>query len=671
MLDPQRFSKFDAAINKATSFLSSKLLAQPTNTSDMKGYKPSYAKLEKFQGYREQLASICADLIQMLQVEKGNRIFPSVLEDDVRQLTQQIKSQKFRLAIVGEFSRGKSTLLNALLGEEVQPVRTVPCSGTLAVLKHGAKKRVVCHYKDGTQSVIPFDQYQQHASIPKESALGKRGFAPEKSNIVEIVLEHPGLELCRHHVEIVDSPGLNDHPDRTDVTERLMQNADAALFLTHSQQLLNKNEQNLLQDLKYHLQKKVSEAPADNLFVIVNHMDVLRSPEDKADVVERTKNIVRDPAAPLVKDDNRVHFISAQVALEGILQKTTNEHSESFSKFMNALETFLVEERGELVLRKEIANVQRLILATHNGIKQTADALEGNLNSSTEKQHQTLEGVSAISGLDVGIQNLSKDLLDEMEADIHRSWRRWQSRLEDRLSQASYRWTTSQKDEEEIIKDYIEQFNKDISKDVDKQLRDTLRDVVEPGLNKLDSSISEKLAVVGSILKSVDHSVNSSSHEQLSLLSVELTEFQSTFVSRQGTATFFKSVAAIANMLVIGLITRAIVDFISGESAETRRHKLRKQVIEKCLTQFSEKYDEIVERLIKEIRKAFEERTDKFHREADSAISILCNLLEQQENAVERKSEQKEIGTSLMRQKTLQVQAIETALGRLTKTALI
>ena len=197
LLDPQRFQNIDPAIVRAASFFSSKFLTQPKNISQLAIRKPSYAKLEKFQGYQEQLGSICTDLVQVLQVEGDYDIFPSVLEDEVRSLTQKVQSQKFRLAIVGEFSQGKSTFLNALLGEELQPVRAIPCSGTLTVLRYGAEKRVICHYKDGTQAVIPFDQYQQQASIPEEAALGNLELELAESNIAEIVLEHPGLAYVR------------------------------------------------------------------------------------------------------------------------------------------------------------------------------------------------------------------------------------------------------------------------------------------------------------------------------------------------------------------------------------------------------------------------------------------------------------------------------------------
>ncbi len=314
LLDPQRFQKLDAAIVKAASSLSSKFLAQAKNSPHSASDKLSYAKLEKFQGYQEQLSQICTDLLQVLQVEEGYDIFPSVLEDEVRSLTQKMQSQKFRIAIVGEFSQGKSTFLNALLGEELQPVRAIPCSGTLTVLKYGAEKRVICHYKDGSQAVIPFDQYQQKASIPEDAALGNLELELAESNIAEIVLEHPGLALCRHHVEIVDSPGLNEHPDRTAVTERLLRDTDAAIFLANAQRPMTKGERDLLQSLKQRLQKEDPDAPADNLFVLINFMDLLRSPEDTAQVETLVKNVVRNPAAPLVSGDNRVHFVSARFA---------------------------------------------------------------------------------------------------------------------------------------------------------------------------------------------------------------------------------------------------------------------------------------------------------------------------------------------------------------------
>lgn len=228
-----------------------------------------------------------------------------------------------------------------------------------------------------------------------------------ESNIAEIVLEHPGLELCRHHVEIVDSPGLNDHPDRTAVTERLLQNADAAIFLANASRPMTKGERSLLENLKMRLQKGSSEAPADNLFVLVNFMDLLQSQDkartqkNKEQVTKRVENVVLKPAAPLLKDENRVHFISAQFALEAILTQTPNEYSKPFAAFTNALETFLVEERGELSLRKEIADVRQFMSVIQDNFEQKTHTLEGDLRLTIKEKKKILEQIGEISGFDV------------------------------------------------------------------------------------------------------------------------------------------------------------------------------------------------------------------------------------------------------------------------------
>jgi len=112
--------------------------------------KPQYSILSfsDFQKYKEKLSDdICSKLDDIFKDchQRNHNFYP--LLSEIVQLRQKLQSQQFRLSIVGEFSRGKSTLINALVGEKIQPVRAIACSGAITVLKHGSKKRIVCHYK--------------------------------------------------------------------------------------------------------------------------------------------------------------------------------------------------------------------------------------------------------------------------------------------------------------------------------------------------------------------------------------------------------------------------------------------------------------------------------------------------------------------------------------------
>ncbi len=691
LLDPQRFQNIDPAIVRAASFFSSKFLTQPKNVSPLAIHKPSYAKLEKFQGYQEQLGSICTDLMQVLQVEGDYDLFPTVLEDEARSLTQKVQSQKFRLAIVGEFSQGKSTFLNALLGEELQPVRAIPCSGTLTVLKYGAEKRVICYYKDGTQAVIPFDQYQQQASIPEEAALGNLELELAESNIAEIVLEHPGLALCRHHVEIVDSPGLNEHPHRTAVTERLLQDTDAAIFLANAQRPMTKGERDLLQSLKHRLQKEDPSIPADNLFVLVNFMDLLRSPKDAAQVETLVKNVVCNPANPLVSNDNRVHFVSARSALEATLTQTPNEHSKPFAEFVSALETFLVEERGELTLRKGIIDIQKLASGIEDSLKQTTNILEGKLSLSKAKQHEIIEQTGEISGFDVKIQALSESLKKEAQSEVHGLWQKWRKNARTRLVRKSEQWTTNHEDKNSILKDYAEQFLEDISKDLDEWLKNTvMQNVLKPKIDKLNDDIAKKLSAIEHDLQSIDEDTGANLHTQLKLsgLGVNLKFYSKLDANAVGDATNFwddlglkgggmaaAGVLAFAGVgllpiLLIGSVAGTAVSWFFSKDIEEMKDEIKEEVFRKGISKFKESSHTIIDKVIKNIEDTFSKRTQDFHKTADASVSILCNLIEQQESILKETLAQKEIESEIIKKKSIQLQAIEIALTNLTETAL-
>ncbi len=163
-------------------------------------------------------------------------------------------------------------------------MRAITCSGTVTVLRHGDRQRVIARYWDGREEEIPVEQYQEKAAISEEAALSNRDDALN-SDLRELVLEHPGLELCRQGVELVDSPGLNEHPDRSRVTHQLLENVDAVIFLANASQPLTQGERELLKDMRKRLNPGDASQPADNLFVVVNFMDLLRREKDHSELI--------------------------------------------------------------------------------------------------------------------------------------------------------------------------------------------------------------------------------------------------------------------------------------------------------------------------------------------------------------------------------------------------
>lgn len=442
LLAPSRFHELDTIfVNAANNILKAfpskskpktaqKEPAQTRYTSPQAEQKKNqqhqntvYEHLQQFQATRNKLIDFCNQIFKILQTCTERNLLANNLPQDIEKVSQKLESQRFRVALVGEFSQGKSTLLNALLGEEIQPVRAIPCSGAISVLKHGEKKRIICRYKDGREEEISFKDYQVKAAISEKAAIGSVSEELGQSEIEEIIFEHPDLDLCRSGVEIVDSPGLNEHPDRTAITQQLIKGTDAVLFLVNASRPLTQGERDLMQDLKVQLNGGKSDEPALNLIVAVNFMDLLRREKDRQDVRQRIERFVK--GQHIITGENRIHFISAQAALDAILAGTQDEYLKDFRSFTQSIEKFLTVERGSLVIKIAVNKIEGLLQSSLSSLHQAKEVLEGKVNLSGSEKQAIIEQIGEVSGREQKIRQAANELLEDTLEQTGESWDDW------------------------------------------------------------------------------------------------------------------------------------------------------------------------------------------------------------------------------------------------------
>jgi predicted GTPase len=119
------------------------------------------------------------------------------------------QSQKpMSIAVIGEFKRGKSTLINALLGAEVLPANVLPTTATTIHVRYGPQPSVTIIYRDNEvqHEQIPLDRLAEYTTIltPESEATASR--------VKEAIISYPS-PLLQNNIEIIDTTGLND--DRT------------------------------------------------------------------------------------------------------------------------------------------------------------------------------------------------------------------------------------------------------------------------------------------------------------------------------------------------------------------------------------------------------------------------------------------------------------------------
>ncbi|WP_304273661.1 dynamin family protein [Phascolarctobacterium succinatutens] len=139
-------------------------------------------------------------------------------------------SEPLMLMVMGSFSTGKSSFINALVGEEIAAVEAKPTTAVVTKLCYGQQDKLLLHFRDGkVQSATP-QEFTRMTAVNDEEMLNE---VHEKLDYVERQMP---LEILKQ-VSIIDSPGLNDVKEkRSEATERFVSKADTVLWMFSSWQ---------------------------------------------------------------------------------------------------------------------------------------------------------------------------------------------------------------------------------------------------------------------------------------------------------------------------------------------------------------------------------------------------------------------------------------------------
>jgi polyhydroxyalkanoate synthesis regulator phasin len=188
----------------------------------------------------------------------------SRIAEEARNLANRISEGRFYVACIGQFKRGKSTLINALIGDPVLPVGFTPVTAVPTVIRFGEQRRARIQVGNGSWqdvSLADLNQYVSEECNP-ENTKGIRG--------VEVFLPSPLLAggMC-----FVDTPGLGSvFSGNTAATHAFIPHVDAALVVIGADPPLAGEELALLEAVACHVQDMV---------LVLNKAD-RTTPEEKA-----------------------------------------------------------------------------------------------------------------------------------------------------------------------------------------------------------------------------------------------------------------------------------------------------------------------------------------------------------------------------------------------------
>ncbi|TDV35427.1 dynamin family protein [Actinophytocola oryzae] len=272
---------------------------------------------------RDRLIEICGRL-----EAAAERLGDSGASATIAAQVDVVQDDAFRVMFVGDFNRGKSTLVNALLGELVLPVKAVETTAVITYVRYGGERLA---------KLVPADPAAVPVEIDPKDLIDRITVDtkdPGKPNPYQLAEVSWPLELCRHNVVIVDSPGLNVHDTRDRITQEELRKADAVVFVQHAIAAMSTAETRFLTN---HL------GSHDPFFVFTRFDDI--------DAHERA-GVMADARARLAAvrgkdvDVGRTFFVDAREALRARVAGDESRFSSSgVAVLERALERFLVQDR--------------------------------------------------------------------------------------------------------------------------------------------------------------------------------------------------------------------------------------------------------------------------------------------------------------------------------------
>ncbi len=316
------------------------------------------------------------------------------------ELREKIDKNTFNLVVVGQFKRGKTSLINALLGSDILPVAVVPLTSIVTIMKYGDALRIKVFFNDGRITEIRPESLSEYVT--------EKGNPKNIKNVSEVIITYPSPYL-KDGVRLIDTPGVGSiYQHNTDVAYQYLPKSDAAMFLLSVDQPMSKAELDFLEDVKEYSNK---------IFFLLNKADYLNE-RDLQESIDFSKGVLKDAMGTDVK----IFPVSAKLALEGKISGDENLIKKSrLPEFSEVLNRFLMEEKGKILILSITNNLLRILTQARFELELEMKSLTAPLEEierklavfESKKQEVTLEKQDFDILLDGETKRILKNILDE------------------------------------------------------------------------------------------------------------------------------------------------------------------------------------------------------------------------------------------------------------------
>ncbi len=265
-------------------------------------------------------------------------------------LRDRLAAARLRVLVAGEAKRGKSTLINALLGRAVLPAGVTPLTAVATTVRYGDDPRAEVRFGDGHEEKQPL------TALP--DLVTERGNPGNRRRVADVTV-YLDAPVLAGGVELVDTPGTGSvYEWDTAAAHAALRTMDAAVLVLTADPPVSAAERDLY--------AKVAGLSVTT-FTVLNKADHLDGP-DLAEAAEFTRQVLAEAAGRPGRGPGRVYAVSARAALDG--------GDPGFDEFTADFMAYLASRRVADLRASAIAQARRIARALLDEVALTRRAVE-------------------------------------------------------------------------------------------------------------------------------------------------------------------------------------------------------------------------------------------------------------------------------------------------------
>ena len=317
----------------------------------------------------QDLTDYLKSALGILELDKNSQLYR-----DTTSICDYLAKPTFQIAVFGPFNYGKSTLLNALLGNRALPIDLVPTTGAAIYVNYGEELRAKITLKDGTEISEPGTDVLKRYAILDDARQMRDDVAA-----VNVYCPHPFLQTG---VELLDLPGTNDREEQDNLVRDKLLTADLVVQVLDARKLMTLGERENLRDW-------LSDRHINTVVFVANFLNLLE-PDDQKQVYNRLLFVAESFRSNLPNNISNIYRVDALPALRARLKgDVAAAQTTGIASFESALQSIVAAQQEQLAVK--LPRIEAIATKICQSLRAKAETVTAEIAAAQKKHKDKIE----------------------------------------------------------------------------------------------------------------------------------------------------------------------------------------------------------------------------------------------------------------------------------------